>query len=86
MAWKATGVLTVFLLALVAESTWSLPTFMTVILNDPITLPFSGSCHGGVMELRRYQDGPSEAIIKKTVAELDRGVLMDERWTECVYR
>uniref|UniRef100_A0A8C7W022 Immunoglobulin domain-containing protein n=1 Tax=Oncorhynchus mykiss TaxID=8022 RepID=A0A8C7W022_ONCMY len=75
MTWKATGVLIVFLLALVAESTLSLPTFMTVILNDPITLPFSGLCHDGVIEWRRYQDGPSGGIIKKTVAELDREVL-----------
>ncbi|XP_042184057.1 uncharacterized protein LOC121847415 [Oncorhynchus tshawytscha] len=75
MAWKATGVLIVFLLALVAESTLSLPTFMTVILNEPITLPFSGLCRDGVIEWRRYQDGPSGGIIKKTVAELDRGVL-----------
>nr|XP_023994952.1 uncharacterized protein LOC112071750 [Salvelinus alpinus] len=75
MSWKATGVLIVFLLALVSESTLSLPTYMTGILNDPITLPFSGLCHDGVIEWRRNQDGPSGGIIKKTVAELDRGVL-----------
>ncbi|XP_064786814.1 uncharacterized protein LOC135509915 [Oncorhynchus masou masou] len=75
MTWKTTGVLIVFLLALVAESTLSLPTLMTVILNDPITLPVSGLCHDGVIEWRHYQDGPSGGIIKKTVAELDRGVL-----------
>lgn len=62
--------MTVFLFALVAKYSLSHPINLTVMLNDPVTL-CSGSCHGGVIELRRYQESQSGSIITKMVAKLD---------------
>lgn len=54
----------------VAESS-VLPTF-TVVLNETVTLPFSGSCHGDVEWKHRYES-ESAGVTHTTVATLYQG-------------
>ncbi|XP_045557518.1 uncharacterized protein [Salmo salar] len=65
---KGGRVITFFLFALVAK--YCLSDHITVMLNDRIILPFSGSCHGGVMEWRHCQ-GAAGSFCNKTVATFD---------------
>lgn len=65
---KGGPVITFFLFALVAK--YCLSDHITVMLNDRIILPFSGSCHGGVMEWRHCQ-GAAGSFCNKTVATFD---------------
>ena len=67
---KGKRIITFFLLTLVAKYSLSHPINLTVMLNDPVTL-CSGSGHGGVIELRSYQESHSGSIITKMVAKLD---------------